>query len=71
MTYLLAARYSVFRINVDRRRERDMYQGMTSVVPSSLQAAFNVQKKFWALAPAAVSTFWMVVSVTLNATALN
>src|SRR5207237_4992716 len=30
-------RYSIFRTNVDHR-ERDMYQGTTSVVPSSLQA---------------------------------
>src|SRR5205823_14616744 len=31
-----------------------MYQGTTSVVPSSLQAAFNMQKSNWASAPADV-----------------
>jgi len=34
-----------------------MYQGTTLVVPSSLQAAFNILKRIWALAPAYVKTF--------------
>ena len=36
--------------NVGRRREQDMYQGMTSVVPSSLQAALNDKNSIRALA---------------------
>ena len=34
-----------------------MYQGTTLIVPSSLQAAFNILKRIWALAPAYVKTF--------------
>jgi len=49
--------YSIFRINVDRCHERDMYQGTTSVVPSSLQAALDDKNSIRALAPAAVSTW--------------
>src|SRR5437773_10349085 len=49
--------YSIFRTNTDLRHGRDMYQGMTSVVPSSLQAALDDKNSIRALAPAAISAW--------------
>ena len=43
-TLLLAKEYIL--------RVQDMYQGTTSIVPGSLQAAFSNRKSIWALAPA-------------------